>query len=232
VPLGRCGVAANGLPAGSTGSAAWRRPALPRSGSTGFAAERLYRLSRAAALPALPPSARSCRIAGGVGATFAARDACGLSGTYLEAVSRSEAERLTRAIDIPDLVDHLSVLASDADSQNAWLHPCGWTRNEPFEHLQDHPPCMPIAELWNSFDDLWPARRSTLAPVLTPELDDALTRLCTAFEQLDGAAFIDKLETLDRPEWDRVRQLAAHARGLAEALADEKWDDAKSETTE
>ena len=112
------------------------------------------------------------------------------------------------------VVDHLRVLEADADAQIAWLHPCGWTRDEPFGHVEKHPPCAPIDELWCSFDDMWPTWRPTLMPVLNPPLEDALTRLHAALDELDTTSFVDDIATLDRPEWAQIRLLAAEARRL------------------
>ena len=108
-----------------------------------------------------------------------------------------------------ELVGHLRILAADADTQNAWLHPCGWTRAEQFEH--ERAACMPIDELYQSFADMWSVWRSSLAPMLTPAIERALDDLMARFEQLEEAAWVDELETLARPEWDDIRQLAISA---------------------
>jgi hypothetical protein len=110
---------------------------------------------------------------------------------------------------LQDILGHVRLLAADAATQNAWLHPCGWTRQEPYEHTKDHAPCAPIAELVDSFDDLWPGRREIVAPVLSPTGEQALDRLRTRLRQLDADAFRDEIETLDEEQWDDVRRLAS-----------------------
>lgn len=112
---------------------------------------------------------------------------------------------------LKDVIEHLRILEADADAQNAWLHPCGWTRQEPFVHVADHKACAPINELWDSFDDMWPTWHDVLAPVLTAELQDRLNRLAAGFEGLDEAALLDELESLDRPPWAEIRRLATEA---------------------
>lgn len=119
-----------------------------------------------------------------------------------------------------DVVGHLRILAADADEQNAWLHPCGWTREEPFAHVEKHPPCMPIGELLNSLADMWPAWRLVLQPVLTSALAGALDELLRAMGAMDEQAWVDQLETLDRPDWGVVRALARQALEAAEPILD------------
>lgn len=118
---------------------------------------------------------------------------------------------------LADLAEHLRILAADADSQNAWLHPCGWTRAEPFEHLKDHPPCVPTSELLDSLNDMWPSWRSILEPVLTPALTDVLDGLVVTFGALPETALTDELDSLDRPEWFEVRRVARRALERAES---------------
>ncbi|HET6911025.1 MAG TPA: hypothetical protein VFH54_16965 [Mycobacteriales bacterium] len=115
-----------------------------------------------------------------------------------------EQERIARDR-LTEVIAHLKVLSADADEQNAWLHPCGWTRHEPFVHDAKHAPCSPTAELWQSLDDIWPGWRAVLQPLLNPDLEVALDALPSRFEAFDEAAFSDDLETLDRPEWEEVR---------------------------
>jgi len=113
-----------------------------------------------------------------------------------------------------DLADHVRILAANADAQNAWLHPCGWTRHEPYVHLKDHTPCAPIAELVDHFDDIWPAWRSIVAPSLSAEGEQAIDRLATRLHQLDQDAYRDELDTLDGDQWADVRRLASETLGL------------------
>jgi hypothetical protein len=120
--------------------------------------------------------------------------------------------------DLRRIIEHLQILAADPDLQNAWLHPCGWTRGEPHVHVEPDPPCMPIGELWDSLDDMWPAWRKVLGPVLTPGLETALNRLSAGFEGLGNAAFVDELQTLDLLEWAEIRRLAKEALQVAERL--------------
>ena len=89
---------------------------------------------------------------------------------------QEEAMQLAQAR-LADVVEHLRILAVDAETQNAWLHPCGWTCKEPYVHFKDRKGCVPVDELYLSFDDIWPMWRSVLEPVLTPALEDALNRL-------------------------------------------------------
>jgi hypothetical protein len=98
---------------------------------------------------------------------------------------------------LQDIVDHVRLLAAEADTQDAWLHPCGWTRQEPYEHPKDHAPCAPIVELVTSLDDMWPAWRSIVAPALSPDGEGALDRLSARLRMLDDAAFRDAIDTLD-----------------------------------
>lgn len=119
---------------------------------------------------------------------------------------------------LADVVEHLRFLASDVDFQNAWLHPCGWTRAEPFVHAEPHRPCVPISELWQSLDDMWPGWRATLQPVLTPSLAEALDQLSDAFKTMDEPAWVDELNTLDCPEWTQVRRLAHRALEAAQPI--------------
>ena len=109
------------------------------------------------------------------------------------------------------MVDHLRILAADVDTQYGWLHPCGWTRDEPYVHVQERQACVPVDELYLSFDDDWPMLRSDLAPLLTPAIEVAFDRLLAHFKQMEKAAWVNELETLDRPEWADVRRLAAAA---------------------
>jgi hypothetical protein len=108
-----------------------------------------------------------------------------------------------------DVIEHVRLLAADADTQNAWLHPCGWTRHEPYEHTEDHPPCGALDELMQSYTDMWPAWRSVLAPVLTTDGQRALDRLGTCLEGLDAAAYVDEISTLDGEAWVGVRRVAS-----------------------
>jgi hypothetical protein len=107
-----------------------------------------------------------------------------------------------------DVVDHVRLLAADSDTQNAWLHPCGWTRQEPYVHEKDHEPCSPVGELVNWFEDMWPAWRSVVAPAVPPGGEAALDRLAARLEQLDDAGYVDDLSTLDGPDWTDVRRQA------------------------
>jgi len=107
-----------------------------------------------------------------------------------------------------DIADHVRVLAADADTQNDWLHPCGWTRDEPWEHVKVHPACAGIAELVDSFQDMWPAWRTIVAPSLPAEGEVALDRLANRLQQLDQDAYRDEIDTLDDKQWAAVRQLA------------------------
>jgi hypothetical protein len=107
-----------------------------------------------------------------------------------------------------DIVDHVRVLAADPDTQDAWLHPCGWTRQEPYEHVKDHTPCGPIDELVQSFDDMWPLWRSIVAPSLSSDGERALDRLATRLHQLGPDAYRDAIETLDGEQWADIRRLA------------------------
>ncbi len=110
---------------------------------------------------------------------------------------------------LQDIVGHVRLLAGDAASQNAWLHPCGWTRQEPYEHTQDHAPCALIAELVDSFDDMWPGWQQIVAPALSLTGEQALDRLTDRLKQLDTDAFRDEIETLDGEQWVDVRRLAS-----------------------
>jgi hypothetical protein len=116
--------------------------------------------------------------------------------------------RLTHAR-LQDIVDHVRLLAADADTQDSWLHHCGWTRQEPYVHVKDHAPCAPIAELVNSFDDMWPAWRQIVASALSPLGEAALERLAARLRQLDADAFRDAIETLDGDQWADVRRAAS-----------------------
>jgi hypothetical protein len=136
---------------------------------------------------------------------------------------QEEAMQLAQAR-LADVVEHLRILAVDAETQNAWLHPCGWTCKEPYVHFKDRKGCVPVDELYLSFDDIWPMWRSVLEPVLTPALEDALNRLLAYFQEMhDGphADWVDEPETLDRLEWADVRRLAA----AAIAVADDRQPD-------
>ena len=136
---------------------------------------------------------------------------------------QEEAMQLAQAR-LADVVEHLRILAADAETQNAWLHPCGWTCKEPYVHFKDRKGCVPVDELYLSFDDIWPMWRSVLEPVLTPALEDALNRLLAYFQEMhDGphADWVDEPETLDRLEWADVRRLAA----AAIAVADDRQPD-------
>jgi hypothetical protein len=111
---------------------------------------------------------------------------------------------------LDDIVDHLRIVAADGDTQNSWLHPCGWTRKEPYVHV---PPagragCMSVDELYVGLTDLWPQWRAVLLPVLTPAIEGGLNELLVRFKRLDEAAWVDELETLDRPEWADMRRAA------------------------
>ena len=108
-----------------------------------------------------------------------------------------------------DLVAHVRILAADPDTQNAWMHPCGWTREEPYDHVKGHVPCYPIAELVDSFDDMWPAWRSIVAPSLSVDGEQALDRLAARLHQLDQDAYRDEIDTLDGDQWTDVRQSAS-----------------------
>ena len=109
---------------------------------------------------------------------------------------------------LDDIRAHVQLLAADADKQNAWLHPCGWTRQEPYEHVLQHPPCMPIGELYDSFDDMWPMWRSVLEPVLTAEIEAALDALKSRLAAFFAVPYLDEVETLDSNEWAVVRRCA------------------------
>jgi hypothetical protein len=117
---------------------------------------------------------------------------------------------------LQEIADHVRLLGADADAQDAWLHPCGWTRREPHEHTKDHAPCAPIAELVNSFDDIWPAWRRIVAPVLSPTGESALDRLAARLQELDADAYRDAIDTLDGEQWADVRQLAGGTLPLLE----------------
>jgi hypothetical protein len=111
---------------------------------------------------------------------------------------------------LDDVVDHLRIVAADADTQNAWLHPCGWTRGEPYVHVPraERTGCMPVDELYVGLTDMWPLWRTVLLPVLTPAIEEALNELFALFEHFNEAAWVDELETLDRPEWAATRRAA------------------------
>lgn len=118
-------------------------------------------------------------------------------------------ERLTIARKrLREIVDHVRLLAADANTQNAWMHPCGWTRQEPYEHLKDHRPCYPIAELVSSFDDMWPAWRPVIGSSLSPRAETALDGLADRLRRLGDDAYVDELATLDGEQWEEVRKFA------------------------
>jgi hypothetical protein len=100
-----------------------------------------------------------------------------------------------------DVIAHVRLLAADADTQDAWLHPCGWTRQEPYQHANDHGPCASISELVISFDDMWPAWRPILAVALSRGGEAALDQLRARLQQLDDDSFRDAIDTLDREQW-------------------------------
>ena len=74
--------------------------------------------------------------------------------------------------------------------------------------MKEHAPCAPIAELVNSFDEMWPAWRSVVAPALSPPGECALERLAARLRQLDADDFRDAIETLDGGHWADVRRVA------------------------
>ena len=66
---------------------------------------------------------------------------------------------------------------------------------------RDHAPWAPIAELVDSFNDMWPAWRQTLARALSATGEQALDRLTTRLRQLNTDAFRRR----DRdPRWRTV----------------------------
>jgi hypothetical protein len=120
-----------------------------------------------------------------------------------------------------NVIEHLRILAAPTDDQNAWLHPCGWTRAEPFEHVKHHPPCTPIDELIWSFDDMWPGWRPRLGLVMPPAAERALEDVAERLHNLDERALVDEIETLDLDDWKDVRRAATAA---LVALSPEKLD--------
>jgi hypothetical protein len=68
---------------------------------------------------------------------------------------------------------------------------------------------MPIAELVNTFDDMWPRWRFIVGPAISAECEDALDRLSARLGRLDPDAYRDEIETLDEQQWVEVRQVAA-----------------------
>jgi hypothetical protein len=131
------------------------------------------------------------------------------TGMASSAQMASDEELAVSTERLRDLVDRVRILAADADTQNAWLHPCGWTKDEPYEHVKSHRPCAPIAELVDSFVDMWPAWRAVVAPSLSMDGERALDRLATRLKQLDQNAYRDELDTLNGGQWTDVRHLAS-----------------------
>lgn len=107
-----------------------------------------------------------------------------------------------------NILDHVRVPAAVPDTLDAWLHPCGWTRQEPYGHLKGHAPCAPIDELVQSFDDMWPIWRSIVAPFLSLDGEQALDRLATRLHQLGPDAYRDAIESLEGEQCADVRELA------------------------
>jgi len=118
---------------------------------------------------------------------------------------------------LDDLKAHLRLLAASAETQNAWLHPCGWTSAEPFEHIQEHSPCAPVGELAESYFDMWPLWSEVLAQVMTPAATAALDVIGDMLRGFPPAAYEDKDGTLDLPEWDQLRVVAGRALATLEA---------------
>ena len=85
---------------------------------------------------------------------------CRLSGSNVSAMGEVE-ERTQLALDhLADVIEHLQLLAADSETQNAWLQPCGWTRQEPCVHFADRKGCVPVDELYLPLDDMWPMWRA------------------------------------------------------------------------
>lgn len=113
-----------------------------------------------------------------------------------------------------DVVDHVAILDAGPDTQNAWQHPCGWTREEPYEHLKGHSPCAPVGELVLSFEDIWPAWQSVVTPSLSVEGERALDQLLVRLQHLPDDAFRDEIDALDGDQWADIRQLASETLAL------------------
>lgn len=102
--------------------------------------------------------------------------------------------------------DQVFLLASGADQQNAFLHPCGWTRDEPFVHIAEHEPCAPMGELYENFE--WPFWQRLLSPVLDDEMKAALNSLSSVLEDFFSVPYEDEIATLDSEPWAQVRAIA------------------------
>ncbi len=122
-------------------------------------------------------------------------------------MSANDAARIAIA-DLNHIRNHVRLLAADADQQNRYLHPCGWTRDEPYAHTTDHPPCAPMGELYEAFDDMWPAWREILEPVLNDEIRTALDTLSRSLADFFSVEDADEISTLDGAAWDEVRRVA------------------------
>lgn len=115
-------------------------------------------------------------------------------------------EALLAAQAYDDVREQILLLAADADEQNAWLHPCGWTRDEPYVHIAEHEPCAPMGELYENFE--WPNWKRLLSPVLDAQITAALNSLSSVLEDFFSVPYEDEIATLDSGSWAEVRQLA------------------------
>jgi hypothetical protein len=92
-----------------------------------------------------------------------------------------------------DIREHVELLASPADVQLVWLN---------------SGIAAPIDELAQSLYDVWPAWSTVIAPLISPVAGQALTDLCATLSELDATAYEDTPESLQLPEWDRIRLAA------------------------